>query len=93
MPPVDKENIPKTRTEMFSFGFNGYNIMNAFRAATTKDENIKRCMSVSPNAFFNSFYLPYALHGDLVLSPDDIWLAITMSFSEYVNDHAEELRK
>jgi hypothetical protein len=28
-----------------------------------------------------------------VLSPDDIWIAIAMSFSEYVNDHPEELRK
>ncbi len=67
--------------------------MKIFRSTTTKNPNIKRFVSVSPNALFNAFYLPYALHGDLVLSPDDIWLAITMSFSEYVNDHAEELRK
>jgi hypothetical protein len=37
--------------------------------------------------------LAYALHGDLVVSPDDIWLAIAMSFGEYVNKNAEDLRK
>ena len=44
------------------------------------------------NAFFDSFFLAYALHGDLVLSPDDIWLQINNCFATYVNNYPEELR-
>jgi hypothetical protein len=28
------------------------------------------------NSFFDTFFLAYTLHGDVVISPDDIWLAI-----------------
>lgn len=36
--------------------------------------------------------MAYVLHGEIVLSPDDIWLAIAMSFSDYVNENHQELR-
>ncbi len=32
------------------------------------------------------------MHGELVLSPDDVWLAILGSLSKYIDDYAEELR-
>jgi hypothetical protein len=53
-------------------------VLKEYRSITTKASNIKRLKSVSPNAFFNAFYLAYVLHGDLVLSPDDVWLAISI---------------
>ena len=44
------------------------------------------------NYFFDALFLAYTAHGELVLSPSDIWLAILASFSDYVNDNAEKLR-
>ena len=32
-------------------------------------------------------------HGDLKLTPDDVWLPILIYFSKYVNDHAKELQQ
>lgn len=31
-------------------------------------------------------------HGDLKITPDDVWLTIMLFFSKYVNKHAEKLR-
>ena len=39
-----------------------------------------------------SFLLPYNSHGDIVLVPDNIWLAISFYFSQYVQSNAEKLR-
>lgn len=47
----------------------------------------------SNNAFFDSFFLAYISHGEIVLSPDDIWLQISSCFGQYVNNNAEKLRK
>jgi len=44
------------------------------------------------NSFFDAFFLAYALHGQIVLSPDDIWLQICSEFSKYVNFNAAKLR-
>ncbi len=32
------------------------------------------------------------MHGEVVLSPDDVWLAILGSLTKYIDDYAEELR-
>ena len=45
------------------------------------------------NYFFDTFFLAYALHGQVVLSPDDIWLQICSEFAKYINANAEALRK
>ncbi|CAF0985131.1 unnamed protein product [Adineta ricciae] len=45
------------------------------------------------HAIFSSFLFAYNSHEDIVLSPDDIWLMVCIYFSQYVNDHAEQLRK
>ncbi|KAH7104865.1 hypothetical protein BKA62DRAFT_827027 [Auriculariales sp. MPI-PUGE-AT-0066] len=44
------------------------------------------------NGIANAFLTAYNTHHALVLRPDDIWLAIAVQFSFYVNKHAEELR-
>jgi hypothetical protein len=31
-------------------------------------------------------------HGDLKITPDDLWLTIMLYFSKYVGKHAEKLR-
>jgi len=45
--------------------------------------------------FFMTFYNAYNCHGEIVLSPDDVWTMIQLSFSKYMNskpETAERLR-
>jgi hypothetical protein len=44
------------------------------------------------HALFEAYLAAYNSHEDLVLSPDDIWLMITIYYSVYVVDNAEQLR-
>ena len=39
-----------------------------------------------------SFLIPYNLHGDILLVPDNIWLAISFYLSKYIDANAEKLR-
>lgn len=48
--------------------------------------------STENHAIFSAFLFAYNSHEDIVLSPDDIWLLICIYFSQYVNEHAEQLR-
>jgi hypothetical protein len=44
------------------------------------------------NGFFDAFLNAYNSHGDVRITPDDVWLVILLYFSNYVNDNAEQLR-
>ncbi|EFA86410.1 hypothetical protein PPL_00202 [Heterostelium album PN500] len=44
------------------------------------------------NSFLQACYLAYSQHHNLVIRPDDIWIAIMTQFSFYLNAHAEQLR-
>lgn len=44
------------------------------------------------NSFLGAFLDAYNYHGDIVLSPDDIWIAITLFISNYIDNNAEFLR-
>jgi len=46
----------------------------------------------STNGFFQTLYNAYMFHGDLKITPDDVWLTIMLFFSKYVNKNAEKLR-
>ncbi|CAF3038734.1 unnamed protein product [Rotaria sp. Silwood2] len=48
--------------------------------------------SYSQNAVLQAFLLAYNRHEDIILSPDDLWLLITIHFSKYVNSKSEQLR-
>lgn len=50
-------------------------------------------MASFENGFVGTLYDAYSQHHALVLRPDDIWIAITMAFANYVDYHAEEMRK
>lgn len=45
------------------------------------------------NSFLGAFLDAYNYHGDIVLSPDDIWIAISLFVSKYIDNNAENLRK
>ena len=42
--------------------------------------------------FFHAFLIAYMNHGDVVLTPDDVWIAIMFFVSKYFDTHAERLR-
>lgn len=42
--------------------------------------------------FYQAAATAYNSHGEWVLSPDDVWLAISLWFTKFVGDHAEVLR-
>lgn len=44
------------------------------------------------NPFVDAVYRSYAQHYPLVLSPDDVWVAIAQGFATHVNENAEALR-
>ena len=44
------------------------------------------------DVFFHALVRAYAEHRPFVLSPDMLWQLIGFNFSEYVNNHAEEMR-
>ncbi|CAF1031714.1 unnamed protein product [Rotaria sordida] len=48
--------------------------------------------SYSQNAVLEAFLLAYNRHEDILLSPDDLWLMITINFSKYINLNSEQLR-
>lgn len=44
------------------------------------------------NGFMYAIHASFNAHLPLILSPDDVWLAIAQGFSAHVQNHAEELR-
>jgi len=47
----------------------------------------------NPNGFVNAIVSCYNSHHDLILRPDDVWLAIMVQFGSYVENTAETLRE
>ncbi|KAF9025225.1 hypothetical protein BDZ89DRAFT_1068424 [Hymenopellis radicata] len=45
------------------------------------------------NGFVDTVVKAYSSHHDLVIRPEDLWLAIIVQFSLYVNAHSEEMRE
>lgn len=45
------------------------------------------------NGFLRAIHMAFAEHYPLVLSPDDVWLAIAQGFAHHVNANAEKLCK
>jgi hypothetical protein len=56
------------------------------------DEKDANNLQLQGNSFVRSAFIAYNQHHNLVISPDDVWLAIMTQFSFYLNKNAEELR-
>lgn len=44
------------------------------------------------NRILEAFLNAYNHHGDIKVTPCDIWITIMLYFSQYINDNAEALR-
>lgn len=57
------------------------------------DSDLSNCtVKASDNGFVRAAIDTYNRHHNLIIRPDDVWLAILTQFNVYVNAHAEELR-
>src|SRR3989338_1310009 len=56
------------------------------------DEQDANNIQLKGNSFVHAAFSAYNRHHNLVISPDDVWLAIMTQFSFYLNKNAEELR-
>jgi len=45
------------------------------------------------NGFFDAFYLAWANHSNLILSPDDVWLAILHNIDIYINENEKKIKE
>jgi len=45
------------------------------------------------NGFFHAFHQAYINHGDIKITPDEVWMIISLYFSKYVDTNAESLRR
>ncbi|CAH6419317.1 Domain of unknown function (DUF4419)-containing protein [uncultured virus] len=45
------------------------------------------------NSFVGAIYDAYSYHYNLVLRPDDVWLTIVIALADYIDNHAEKMRK
>lgn len=55
-------------------------------------ENAEVNVRSHTNSFYGAFVNAYNNHEDIVLSPDDVWLVISLQFSKYINANSEKLR-
>lgn len=76
--------------------------------AVETDQSIRALVNVTPeafgsnqdnlkalwikNGFLNTIHTAFDQHLPLVLSPDDVWVAIAQGFANHVNANAEDLR-
>jgi len=56
------------------------------------ESNGEKNTSCCSNGFFRAFANAYNKHGDVKITPDDVWITIMIYFKEYVNKNAEQLR-
>lgn len=54
--------------------------------------NISAQFSSNIDPFFIAYHTAYHNHSGLIISPDDIWTMVLLSFSTYVEENAEKLR-
>lgn len=55
-------------------------------------EGIPHMFDCMDDKFLGAFLLAYNNHGDIMISPDDIWLRIMLFFTEYVEKNSDQLR-
>ena len=70
----------------------GYNPTAAdtlhYRSSETSEADVRSC----GHGLYSAFESAWATHGAVVLSPDDVWLAVQLQFCKYMDANAEALR-
>jgi hypothetical protein len=97
---VNIQNLPR-KQQLCAHGFSKHEkIRSLSKSYETKPEDVyyfdettnSPDRIIYQNNFLGSFFSAYNVHGDVVLSPDEIWMMINFFFSKYVDSNAEKLR-
>ena len=64
-----------------------------FNFLKIEEENKGEIVSYYQNGFIGAALKAYSNHHRLILSPDEVWIAITTAFGRYVAEREEEFRK
>lgn len=56
------------------------------------EESCNANIHYNVHPFYDAFCQAYNNHKDVILSPDDVWVMITLEFSKYINNNAEAMR-
>ena len=60
-----------------------------YRSSEAKQgERLREC----GHGFYSAFHAAWATHGAVVLSPDDVWLAVQLQFCKYMDANATQMR-
>lgn len=84
-----KKAIEKSSDEHYS---NGHSKDTEYRPMYFKVNGPHTHILDGGHALFDAYLAAYNAHEDLVLSPDDIWLMISIYYARYVDNNAEKMR-
>lgn len=95
--PVSVKSAPDPRTynEVKLLAAAAPTIYHPWKGKHIIDSSFSDANHVRPlhNGFINTVLDAYVQHNHLVLRPEDVWFAILVQFSFYVNKHSEDLRE
>ena len=95
------ENLPAPKEDMYFYDSAEWQAQNLLRSSVPyryKPEILaysfagEKMAMMREDVFFDALVEAYADHRPFVLSPDMVWQLIGFNFSEYVNNHSEEMR-
>ncbi|CAA7266754.1 unnamed protein product [Cyclocybe aegerita] len=94
--PVERykalENAEQIVASTWGTQYRTQRVQEVLQSSVHKDAVPSMHMLVNENGFVNTVVSAYNAHHNLVIRPDDVWIAILSQFNLYVNAHAEELR-
>lgn len=91
-PEVFVDHARNLMTEVNEYGRSPNKPLSLGLLSTSLEESKLSQIAATKNGFVDSCISAYGGHHNLVIRPDDVWLAILVQFNFYVNGHAEELR-
>ena len=95
------ENLPKPEKDFYFYDSAEQQARNLISSSVPYGYNTEilacsfageKMALMREDVFFNALVEAYADHRPFVLSPDAVWQLISFNFSEYVNNHSEEMR-
>ena len=95
------ENLPEPEEDLFFYGSaeqQAHSLVSSSVPYRYKPEILaysfagEKMAMMREDVFFDALVDAYADHRPFVISPDMVWQLIGFNFSEYVNNHSEEMR-
>gem|GEM_PF-828202 len=92
--PAPKKHIELTDADKIAERVLGlFQIEREYRNVLASSFSNNQLWYHGQNAFYSTFTEAFADHRPMRLSPDMVWEHICLTFSEYINQHADEMRQ